>query len=388
MTRPEPFEIHAADAELEDLKRRLRSARWPEAETVDDWSQGTPLAYLQALCRYWAEDYDWRAREAALNRLTQFRAEISGFGLHFVHMRSPHAGAAPLLLSHGWPGSIVEFAEAIPRLLDPPAFGGEAGDAFHIVAPSLPGYGFSDKPGKPGMGIPAIAALFDDLMRGLGYERYFAQGGDWGAMITTAIGAQNRGACQAIHVNMPVARPSREEMANPGPADKLGLAALKTYRDLESGYARQQSTRPQTIGYGLVDSPAGLAGWIVEKFQRWTDCGGHPENALSRDQMLDDIMLYWLPGTGASSARLYWESFAGDLLRETGPVRVPAGCSLFPKEIFQPPRTWAERTYADLRYWNELDRGGHFAAFEQPELFVEEVRAAFRPLRWTPEAFR
>ena len=377
MALPAPFQIAATDEALADLRSRLSNARWPEAEPVEDWSQGTPLAYLQDFCGYWARDYDWRAREAALNRLDQFKAEADGFGLHFVHMRSPHTSAKPLLLSHGWPGSIVEFAEAIPMLLNPP----DPADAFHIVAPSLPGYGFSDKPTRPGYNIPAMATLFDRLMRDLGYGSYFAQGGDWGSMITTMIGAQNLGACKAIHVNMPIGRPTREEMANPSAEDKAGMAALKAYRDWDSGYSKQQSTRPQTIGYGLVDSPVGLAGWIVEKFWRWTDCDGHPENALSRDQMLDDIMLYWLPATGASSARLYWESFGKDHLRETGPVRIPAGCSLFPKEIFRPPRHWAERTYADIRYWNELDKGGHFAAFEQPALFTEEVRAAFRPHR-------
>lgn len=381
MTRPTPFEIHASDAELDDLRARLRNARLPEAETVDDWSQGTPLAYVKEVVAYWAEDYDWRAREAALNRLTQFRGEADGFGLHFVHMRSPHAAAKPLLLSHGWPGSIVEFTKAIPRLLDPPAFGGDAADAFHVVAPSLPGFGFSDKPKTTGYGIQKMSLLFDRLMRDLGYERYFAQGGDWGSMITTCIGAQNLGACQAIHVNMPIGRPTRAERENPSPADKVGLESLQAYQDWDSGYSKQQGTRPQSVGYGLADSPVGQAAWILEKFWRWTDCDGHPENVLTRDEMLDDIMLYWLPNTAASSARLYWESFGKPILNETGPATVPAGCSVFPKEIFRPPRAWAERTYADLVYWNELDKGGHFAAFEQPDLFVDEVRACFRPLR-------
>lgn len=381
MTKPTPFRIHADDAALDDLKRRLLHARWPDAETVDDWSQGTPLAYMREVAEHWANIYDWRGREDRLNRLDQFRGEALGFGLHFVHMRSPHAGARPLLLSHGWPGSIVEFAKAIPMLVDPPAFGGDAADAFHVVAPSLPGYGFSDKPTRPGTGVQRIAEIFDALMRGLGYDRYFAQGGDWGSSITTCIGAQNRGAVQAIHVNMPIARPTRTEMANPSAADAAGLAALKAYRDEDSGYSKQQSTRPQSVGYGLVDSPVGQAAWILEKFWRWTDCDGHPENAISRDELLDNIMLYWLPATAASSGRLYWESFGRDALKETGPVAVPAGCSLFPKEIFRPPRAWADRTYTNIVYWNELDKGGHFAAFEQPDLFVGEVRRHFRAFR-------
>lgn len=381
MTHPTPFEIHATDEELNYLRARLRNARWPEAETVDDWSQGTPLTYMREIAEYWGQEYDWRAREAALNTLHQFRGEADGFDLHFIHMRSPHPNALPLLLSHGWPGSIVEFAKAIPRLLDPTAFGGDAKDAFHIVAPSLPGFGFSGKPVQPGYGVQKIATLFDGLMRDLGYDRYVAQGGDWGSMITTCIGAQNLGACAAIHVNMPIGRPSREESANPSAADKAGIAALKAYNDWDSGYSKQQSTRPQTVGYGLADSPIGQAAWIIEKFRTWTDCDGHPENALTRDEMLDNIMLYWLPNTAASSARIYWESFAKPILQETGPATLPAGCSLFPKEIFKPPRAWAERTYANIVYWNELDKGGHFAAFEQPDLFTQEARACFRLAR-------
>ncbi len=381
MTRPSPFQIHATDAQLADLRGRLERTHWPDPETVDDWSQGAPLGYVREVAEYWARDYDWRAREAALNTLTQYRAAADGFGLHFIHMPSPHPHALPLLLSHGWPGSIVEFAKAIPKLVDPTAHGGDAADAFHIVAPSLPGFGFSDKPTTTGYGVQKIATLFDALMRGLGYGRYVAQGGDWGSMITTCIGAQNLGACAAIHVNMPIGRPTKDEMANPSPADKVGIASLKAYNDWDSGYSKQQSTRPQSVGYGLVDSPVGQAAWILEKFWAWTDCDGHPENALTRDEMLDNIMLYWLPGTAASSARLYWESFGKPILKETGPAVLPTGCSLFPKEIFRPPRAWAERTYENIVYWNELDKGGHFAAFEQPDLFVNEVRACFRPFR-------
>jgi pimeloyl-ACP methyl ester carboxylesterase len=379
--RPEPFQIHAADAQLSDLRARLEATRWPEPETVDDWSQGVPLDWMQEIARHWASGYDWRAREALLNRHPQFRAEVEGFGLHFIHARSPHEGALPLLLSHGWPGSVVEFQKLIPRLTHPEAHGGAPEDAFHVVAPSLPGYGFSDKPRRPGFGVQRIARLFDALMRGLGYDRYVAQGGDWGASITTCIGAQNLGACAAIHVNMPIARPTKEERANPSEADRAAFAALKEYRDVDSGYSKQQSTRPQTLGYALTDSPVGQAAWILEKFWKWTDCDGHPENVLSRDELLDNVMLYWLPATAASSGRLYWESFAKDSLAETGPATLPAGASLFPKEIFRPPRAWAERSYADLRWWNEMPRGGHFAAFEQPDLLAGELRGFFRAFR-------
>ena len=373
------FRIQASDAELEDLLTRLRNTRWPEPATADGWIQGTPLDYLQEVCRYWAEDYDWRAREARLNRLDQYRATVEGTGLHFIYARSPHADALPLLLSHGWPGSVVEFARVIPMLTDPESHGGSAADAFHVVAPSLPGFGFSDKPGAAGTGVGRIAELFDGMMRGLGYRSYVAQGGDWGAMITTMIGAQDRGACRAIHVNMPIARPTPEDMADPDPDAKAGLAALKAYQDLDSGYSKQQATRPQSVAYGLADSPAGQAGWILEKFWKWTDCGGHPENVISRDELLDNIMLYWLPNTAASSARLYWESFGKPI--EGLPVRLPTGCSLFPKEIFRPARAWAERTYSDIVYWQQMERGGHFAAFEQPELFVGEMRRFFQRFR-------
>ena len=374
-----PFRIETSDQVLEDLKARLTATRWPDAETVDDWSQGTPLDYVQRICRYWAEDYDWRAREAMLNRLEQFRAAVDGVGLHFVHVRSPHAGAQPLLLSHGWPGSIVEFAKAIPLLTDPVAHGGSADDAFHVVAPSLPGFGFSDKPKTPGTGVGRIAELFDDLMRGLGYDSYVAQGGDWGSLITTMIGAQNRGAVRAIHVNMPIARPTLQDSDQPDAEAKAGLDALKDYQDNDSGYSKQQATRPQSLAYGLADSPAGQAAWILEKFWKWTDCDGHPENVLTRDELLDNIMMYWLPNTAGSSARLYWESFGKPL---SGlPVTVPTGCSLFPKEIFRPARAWAERTYSNLVYWNVLDRGGHFAAFEQTDLFVQELRRYFGRFR-------
>jgi pimeloyl-ACP methyl ester carboxylesterase len=375
---PLPFRIEASDDALEDLRRRLRATRWPERETVEDWSQGIPLAYVQDVCAYWADKYDWRAREAALNRFPQFRTPIDGLGIHFLHQRSPHEGALPLVISHGWPGSIVEFHKVIEPLANPTAHGGDARDAFHVVCPSLPGYGFSDKPKGPGWKVERIARAWSELMQRLGYARYAAQGGDWGAMVTTAIGLQDTERCVGIHLNMPIATPDPETMASLSDAEKAALASMQHYDRFDSGYSKQQSTRPQTLGYGLVDSPAGQAAWILEKFWSWTDCDGHPENVLTRDELLDNVMLYWLPGTGASSARLYWESFATPSL---DPVMVPTGCSIFPKEIFRTSRRWAEKRFQKLVHFRELPRGGHFAAFEQPETFVRELRETFRGLR-------
>jgi pimeloyl-ACP methyl ester carboxylesterase len=374
----QPFRIAADDSALEDLRRRLRATRWPERETVDDWSQGIPLAYVQDVCSYWAEKYDWRARETRLNRFAQFRTQIDGLGIHFVHVRSPHEDALPLVITHGWPGSIVEFQKVIEPLTNPTAHGGEARDAFHVVCPSLPGYGFSDKPAKSGWTTQRIAKAWAELMGRLGYGRYVAQGGDWGAMVTTWIGVEDPGHCAAIHLNMPIAPPDPATMNDLTEREKSALAGMQHYQEWDSGYSKQQSTRPQTVGYGLVDSPAGQAAWILEKFWAWTDCNGHPENALGRDELLDNVMLYWLPATGASSARLYWESFRTLSL---DPVRVPVGCSIFPKEIFRTSRRWAEKRFEKLIHFEEMPKGGHFAAFEQPELYVNEVRTCFRKVR-------
>jgi epoxide hydrolase len=370
----QPFRIAASDAEIDDLRRRLRATRWPDREAVDDWSQGIPLGYVQDVCAYWAEKYDWRAREERINRFAQFRTELDGLGIHFLHVRSRHADALPLVVTHGWPGSIVEFQKVIEPLTDPTAHGGEARDAFHVVCPSLPGYGFSDKPARAGWNVERIARAWAALMARLGYGRYVAQGGDWGAMVTTAVGLQDREHCAAIHLNMPIAAPDPATLGSLSEREQGALAAMQHYEQWDSGYSKQQSTRPQTVGYGLVDSPAGQAAWILEKFWAWTDCGGHPENVLTRDELLDNVMLYWLPATGASSARLYWESFRNPNLAE---VPVPTGCSSFPKEIFRPSKRWAEKRYTSLFYWNELERGGHFAAFEQPEAYVRELRACF-----------
>jgi epoxide hydrolase len=379
------FRIEVAETELEDLRARLRGARWPERETVADWSQGVPLDYLRELCRYWADAYDWRATEARLNALPQFRATIDGLGIHFLHLRSPHPGALALVITHGWPGSIVEFLDAIGPLTDPPAHGGDARDAFHVVCPSLPGYGFSDKPSQPGWDIERIAAAWTALMSQLGYERYGAQGSDWGTSISATIAKLDPAHVAGIHLTPPLAPPDPETLDDPTERERAALASLEHSAEWDSGYSREHATRPQTIGYALVDSPVALCAWIVEKFWAWTDCNGHPENALTRDQLLDNLMLYWLPRTGASSARLYWESVAqvnrwiSDVVDDT--IDVPTGCSIFPKELQRPSRRWAERRFVDIRHWNELARGGHFAAFEQPELFVDEVRAFFRLVR-------
>ncbi len=372
-----PFRVDVPEADLEDLRERLRRTRWPEPETVDDWSQGTPLAYVRELCRYWLEEYDWGAALARLNRFPQFRTTIDGLDIHFVHVRSPHEGAVPLIMTHGWPGSVAEFHKVIEPLADPAAAGGSAADAFHVVCPSLPGYGFSGKPARPGWGTQRIADAWDRLMARLGYPRYGAQGGDWGSRVTMNLGLQHPEHLIGIHLNM-VAFPDPGTAGDLTEREQAALAALAYHRAQGSGYAMQQSTRPQSLGYGLVDSPAALCAWIVEKFWAWSDCDGDPANVFTRDEMLDNIMLYWLPGTGASAARLYWESFGR---RITDPIPVPAGCSIFPAEIYRPSRRWAEPQFPDLRYWNELAKGGHFAALEQPGTFVSEVRAAFRQFR-------
>jgi epoxide hydrolase len=380
-----PWRIEVPESELRDLRERLARTRWPEPETVADWSQGVPLAYVQELCRYWADAYDWRVTEARLNALPQFRTELDGLGIHFIHVRSPHASALPLVITHGWPGSVVEFLKVMGPLADPTAHGGGPADAFHVVCPSLPGYGFSDKPARPGWGVDRIAAAWARLMARLGYERYGAQGGDWGTSVSTRLGQRDAAHVAGIHLTPPLAPPDPETFGDLTPREREALAALEHAAEWDSGYSREQGTRPQTIGYALVDSPVALCAWIVEKFRAWTDCDGHPEKALTRDEIVDNLMLHWLPRTGASSARLYWESIrqVDEWISGTATdtVDVPTGCSIFPKELQRPSRRWAERRFTDIRYWNELDRGGHFAAFEQPEMFVDEVRAFFRIVR-------
>jgi epoxide hydrolase len=372
-----PFTIDVPDSVLADLKRRLNDTRWPEAEVVDDWSQGTPLAWVQDMCRYWANGYDWRAREAKLNRFDHFMTELDGLDIHFIHQRSPHPEAKPLVITHGWPGSIVEFHKVIEPLTDPTKFGGDASDAFHVICPTLPGFGFSGKPTTTGWKVERIAHAWAELMARLGYDRYWAQGGDWGSAVTRAIGGQDVDHCTAIHLTLAMGT-SPKLSGDPTPEETRALKGAEYYQTWDSGYSKQQATRPQTLGYGLADSPSGQAAWILEKFWAWTDCDGHPENVLNRDELLDNVMLYWATNSAASSARLYWESFGG---RRGLTVNVPVGVAVYPKEIVTPVRSWMEPGFPNIVHWSEQAKGGHFAAFEQPELFVADVRACFRQFR-------
>jgi pimeloyl-ACP methyl ester carboxylesterase len=374
-----PFAIAIDQSLIDDLHHRIDLVRWPEAETVSDWSQGVPLAALRGLVDYWRQDYDWRRCEARLNGFANHLVEIDGLDIHFIHARSPHPQAVPLILTHGWPGSVIEFLDVIGPLIDPVVHGGRAEDAFHVVVPSLPGYGFSGKPAAQGWGVERIGRVWAELMDRLGYTRWFAQGGDWGAIVTTAMGGQAPRGLAGFHLNMALARPTSADFVDPSPEAQRAIAAGQHYKTQESGYSTIQSTRPQTIGYGLVDSPVALAAWIYEKMHGWTDNAGRPEDALSRDAILDNITLYWLTASGASAARLYWESFGA--IGGTGEVHLPAAISNFPKEITKAPRVWAERLFRNLIYWSEVERGGHFAAWEEPDLFVAEVRKAFALMR-------
>jgi pimeloyl-ACP methyl ester carboxylesterase len=371
------FRLAIPAAALVDLRARLGATRWPEKETVEDWSEGVPLAKMKALANYWRSGYDMRRLERRLNAVPQYRTKIDGLGIHFLHVRSKHPDALPIILTHGWPGSVVEFLKVVRPLTDPTAHGGKAEDAFHVVVPSLPGYGFSDKPPERGWGLPRIARAWAALMKRLGYAIYVAQGGDWGAGVTTWMAKQHVEGLAAIHLNLPILFPPPVE-GEPNQAEKATIAQLVAFNDKKSGYAKIQSTRPQTIGYALADSPAGQAAWIYEKLGEWTDSNYEPEREISRDEMLDNISLYWLTNTAASSARLYYESFATDF--STQRLDLPVAVSIFPGELFLPPRLWGERVYSRLFYWNEAAHGGHFAAFEQPAAFVEELRAAFRAL--------
>ncbi|GIG88712.1 epoxide hydrolase family protein [Plantactinospora endophytica] len=380
-----PYRIDVPEAELVELRRRLAATRWPEPETVPDWSQGVPIRYLRELCRYWAEEYDWRVTEARLNALPQYRTVIDGLGIHVVHVPSPHPEALPLVLTNGWPGSLAEYLKVVGPLTDPVRYGGDAADAFHLVLPTLPGYGFSDKPTGPGWGVSRIAGAWAELMARLGYRRYGAHGTDWGNSITTAVGQQDPEHVVGIHPVPPIAAPDPATFDTLTQVERESLAALRDAQDRESGYSAEQATKPQTIGYALVDSPAALCGWIAEKYWSWTDHDGDLTTVVSMDELLDAVMLYWLPATGASAARLYWESFeqVAEWFRSatTDTVTVPTGCSVFPRDVPRPSRRWAARRYTDIRYWNELDRGGHFPALEQPDTFVRELRAFFRLVR-------
>lgn len=377
----EPFSASVPQSAIDDLKRRLMSVRWPERETVVDWSQGVPLEKAQALIAYWRDEYDWRRFEARLNAFPQYRTRIDGLGIHFIHAVSPHSNALPIVMTHGWPGSFVEFMEVIGPLSDPTRFGARAEDAFHVVVPSLPGFAFSDKPAEMGWNVNRIAAAWATLMQRLGYDRWVAQGGDWGAGVTHALAHLQPRGLVAAHVNWQFVFPAKLP-EDPTPAERKAMDSASRFLNEQSGYSREQATRPQTIGYPLADSAAGQALWIYEKFQAWTDNQGHPEDALAVDAMLDDISLYWFTDTAASSARLYWENARAGLAGFSGGrIDLPMAASVFPREIFSPPKAWAQLLWPNLFYWNELGKGGHFAAFEQPELFTEEMRNAFRSRR-------
>ncbi|MGI5149967.1 epoxide hydrolase family protein [Plantactinospora sp. CA-294935] len=374
-----PFRLSVSDSALRDLQRRLAATRFPERATVPDGSQGVPLERVRALVEHWRTRYDWRRVEARLNGFGQFRTQIDGLGIHFLHVRSRHASAVPVVLTHGWPGSVVEFLDMIGPLTDPTAFGGSAADAFHVVVPSLPGFGFSDKPGTTGWNIQRIAKAWAELMSRLGYRRWLAQGGDLGGSVTHELAKLGPAGLAGIHLNFfPVFQPPVSDP--PTPPEQEALDKLRRFFDDGAGFIYQQSTRPQTLGYALTDSPVGQAAWIYEKFMEWTDSDGNPERVLGVDRMLDDIMLYWLPGTAASSARIYWED-----ARAAGTAddfTVPVGFTVFPHEIIPTPRVWAERVYeSNLVYFNTVTRGGHFAAFEQPEILTEELRRFARLVR-------
>ena len=388
-TTVRPFRIEVPEEAITDLRRRIADTRWPERETVSDLSQGAPLAKVQELVQYWGSNYDWRKVEAKLNTLPQFVTSIDGVDIQFAHVRSPHPDAMPLIITHGWPGSIIELLKVVGPLTDPTAHGGRAEDAFHLVLPSLPDYGFSGKPLDTGWDAIHIASAWTELMRRLGYDRYVSQGGDWGAIISHVMAIQAPVGLLGIHVNMPATVPESiaKVLSNSDPMplgltdeEQKAFTSLDSFYKSGSAYSAIMMTRPQTLGYGLSDSPAGLAGWIYDKFAAWTDSDGVPENVLSFDEMLDDISLYWFSNSGTSAARLYWEVAGGNPFNALE-VSIPVGVTVFPGEIYQAPRSWAEQNYHRLTYWNEVEKGGHFAAFEQPEIFTNEVRAAFRTLR-------
>jgi pimeloyl-ACP methyl ester carboxylesterase len=391
-----PFRINMSEEALVDLRRRITATQWPERETVTDQSQGLPLATMQKLARHWATDYDWRKVEAKLNTLPHFITEIDGLDIHFIHVRSRHENALPLIVTHGWPGSIIEQLKIIDPLTNPTAHGGSASDAFHVVIPSMPGYGFSGKPTSTGWGVERMARAWDVLMKRLGYTRYVAQGGDWGAFVVDQMGLQAPAGLLAIHTNMPATVPEDVDRAlqagSPAPS---GLSAdeqrayeqlVRTFKQVD--YARIMASRPQTL-YGIADSPVGLAAWLLDH----NDAGGQPAAAvasalnrttsatgeLTRDEILDNITLYWLTNTGVSASRLYWE-YKGGFFNTKG-VSIPVAVSVFPGEQYEAPRSWTERAYPNLIYYNQLNKGGHFAAWEQPTIFTQELRAAFRSLR-------
>ncbi|RWN51771.1 epoxide hydrolase [Mesorhizobium sp.] len=384
-----PFRAGIPEEAIVDLRRRLATTRWPLRETVTDQSQGVQLAKLQDLLRYWMTDYNWRKVQAKLNALPMFVTEIDGLAIHFIHVRSRHENGMPMIMTHGWPGSILEFMKVVGPLTDPTAHGGAAEDAFHLVVPSIPGFGFSGKPTEAGWGSDHIGRAWGVLMRRLGYDRYVSQGGDCGSVISHRMALQKVPGLIGIHVNMPGTVPPEiaSVLAAGGPTpsgltekESAAFDALDTFCKDSSGYAAMMVTRPQTIGYSLVDSPVGLAAWIYEKFAQWTYSGGDPERVLTKDEMLDDISLYWLTESGTSAAQIYWEDHSNNF-NAVDIADLPVAVTVFPGEIYCAPRSWAERCYHNLIYFHEAKAGGHFAAWEQPEIFTQEVRAAFRSLR-------
>lgn len=386
-----PYRVNIPDQAIADMRRRIVSTRWPDKETVSDQSQGVQLAKIQPLVRYWGSDYNWRKGEAKLNALPQFITTIDGLDIQFAHIRSKHPNAMPLIMTHGWPGSIFELLKVVGPLTDPTAHGGRPEDAFHLVLPTYPGYGFSGKPRTNDWGPPHVARAWDVLMKRLGYKRYFAQGGDWGAIISQVMGAQAPEGLLGIHTNMPgtvppsVVKLVRSKAPVPvsfSETEKRAYAALDVFYNQGFGYAEMMNTRPQTIGYALSDSPVAMASFFYEKFATWTFSGGEPEKALTREDMLDDISLYWLTNTGTSSSRSYWDGaqLGGGPFTAIEISKVPVAVTVFPGEIYRAPRSWTEKSFHKLVHFNEVAKGGHFAAWEEPDLFSREIRAAFRPL--------
>jgi pimeloyl-ACP methyl ester carboxylesterase len=370
------FKLSIPAGAIDDLNTRLAMTRWPDKETVGDWSEGVPLEKMKALADYWRSAYHMHRLEQRLNGFPQFRTQIDGLGIHFLHVKSKHPNAMPMIMTHGWPGSVVEFLKVLDPLTDPTAHGGRADEAFHVVAPSLPGFGFSDKPVERGWGLPRIAKAWAVLMKRLGYGSYVAQGGDWGAGVTTWMAKEHVEGLKATHLNLPILFPPPLQ-GEPTPEEKAALGQLVAFGDTGNAYARIQGTRPETLGFSLADTPVGQAAWIYEKLVKWADPKDAP--GLSNDEMLDNIMVYWLTNSGASSARLYFESFATDFSRQE--LDMPVAVSVFPGEAYKPPKVWGERTYSKLVYWNEVDKGGHFAAFEQPDPFVAELRKSLAEFR-------
>ncbi|WP_406887541.1 epoxide hydrolase family protein [Serratia marcescens] len=380
----EPFHLAIPETQLDDLRRRLGLTRWPTRETVQDTSQGPQLAKIQALCSYWLNEYDWRKCESLLNGYGQYKTTIEGLGIHFLHIRSPEPDALPLLMCHGWPGSVLEFRDVIGPLSNPAAYNGNPRNAFHLIIPSMPGFGFSDKPGEPGWALERIADSYVSLMARLGYQRWVMQGGDLGAAITDTIALKAPVGCIGMHSNFAMFQPTSEEIAAATPDEKAMLASSMHFWDKLSAYARQQQTRPQTLGYALADSPVAQAAWIYQMFQDTCGTPGNAEGSFTFDQMLDDIMLYWLPNAGASSARLYWEMVQtrwSPPASLSKPITLPTGFTMAPLEAVRKSKRWTERRYTQLIHFNELAKGGHFVAMEQPVAFVEEVRATFVKLR-------